>query len=112
MFLPPSVADVQAPAHAAADPDTWPGAAAAAVQQAEQLLTKCKAAAPSAALLQQQQQQGGSVGRGRAVSSSGRSLLFELAGVHCCCRGAGPNTARSKRRVSHAGNVSAVALHV
>jgi hypothetical protein len=47
------------------------------VQQAELVLLKCKAATAAAAA-----QQIGS-NRGRPVSSSS-SLLFELAGVHCC----------------------------
>jgi hypothetical protein len=82
--------------------------AAAAVQQAEHALLKCKAAALSPALLQQRQQpqqQGGIAGRtgpsGSSSSSSRRKgLLFELAGVHCCCQGGGPNSAPAKRRVS------------
>jgi hypothetical protein len=53
--------------------------AAAAAQQAELVLLKCKAATASAAA----QQSGSSRGR-PAGSSSSSSLLFELAGVHCC----------------------------
>lgn len=84
------------------DPDSWPATAAAAVQQAEFTLLKCKAAVPSPDLQQQQQQRAGGVGRALPVSSSRRSLLFELAGVHCCCSGGGQNTAPAKRRVSGA----------
>jgi hypothetical protein len=57
---------------------TAAAAAAAAVQQAELVLLKCKAATAAAAAAQQT---GNS--SGRPVSSSS-SLLFELAGVHCC----------------------------
>jgi hypothetical protein len=98
---------LQASAQHAQDPHSWPAAAAAAVQQAEVALIKCKAAVLSPALLQQQQQQqqqqGGASQRSRTASSSSssrRGLLFELAGVHCCCLGGGPNTAPAKRRVS------------